>query len=375
MDRGKKARAAQLSVLKKYGVLADFSALEETQLDRLIKAQVSARSAQDMTFAAWCEQLLGPGQRVPIARFDYDVAGQTRMHTLADGSEFAAGLKSLERQHQAALKEAQRQQPQAQTSGALLPEVPMPAEPCAVVRLLRDWYFDTTRPLHRLLWEIKEIEGKLFEQQGAANRDYRAQLIQTVVQALGDLESLGFACEVELRDDSPVGECAPPLVLHRSPPLEAEESSRFEFVVEKIQADVLAGVSEYLALGQSYPAVDKQDRFNCYVKVTVDRRNGLSDDELSHLSCFLYKLFEAMGRSTDRRPRGALREQVILCLLLSGTAPCMPVRLQLPKLHRLQDTSYPGASVHLSDSSAEDPNLSAGKVVEYLLRVLRGDWA
>lgn len=49
----------------------------------------------------------------------------------------------------------------------------------------------------------------------------------------------------------------------------------------------------------------------------------------------------------------------------------MPVRLQWPKLHRLQDSSCPGASVHLSGSSAEDPNLSSGKVVEYLLRVLR----
>ncbi|MEL7937763.1 hypothetical protein [Pseudomonas delhiensis] len=360
-----------MSVLKKYGVLADFSALEDAQLDRLIKAAVSARSAQDMTFATWCEQLLGPGQRVPIARFDKAVAGQTRMHTLADGRELAVGIKSLERQHQAAFKEAQRLQAEAESSRSQLSQVPARAEPCATVRLLRDWYADTTRPLHRLLWEIKEIEGQLFEQQGQVNRDYRTQLIQTVVQALGSLEPLGFASEVELRDDSPSDDRAPPLVLHRSRPLDEGESTSFEFVVEGIQVDVLSGVSEYLVLGQSYPAVDKQDRFNCYVRVAVDRRNGLSDDELSHLSCFLYKLFETMARSTDRRPRGALREQVILCLLLSCTAPCMPVRLQLPELHRLQDTSYSGSATHVSDTATEDPNLSAGKIVEYLLRVLR----
>ena len=86
------------------------------QLDRLIKATVSTRIAQDMTFSNWCKQLLGPDQNVPIARFDYEVAGQTRMRTLADGRELAAGLKSLERQHQAALKEAQRQQAETESS-------------------------------------------------------------------------------------------------------------------------------------------------------------------------------------------------------------------------------------------------------------------
>ncbi len=363
LSRARKVRAAQLSVLKKYGVLADFSALEDSQLDRLIKAPVSARSAQDMTFAAWCEQLLGPGQRVPIARFDHDVAGQTRMHTLSAGSEFAAALKSLERQHQTELK-------QARAACAQFVDAPTPVEPGGVVRCLREWYLDTTRPLHRLLWEIKEIDGKLFEQQGQTNRDYRAQLIQTLVPALGNLDSLGFACEVELRDDSPDDTSAPPLVLHRSLSLETEESSKFEFVVEGIQPDVLAGVSEYFALGQSYPAVAKQARFNCYVRVTVDCGNGLSDDELSHLSCFLYTLFEAMARSTDRRPRGALREQVILCLLLSATAPCMPVRLRLPNLHRLQDTFYSGSLTHIVDTAPDDPNLSAGKIVEYLLQIL-----
>ncbi len=371
MDRARKVRAAQLSVLKKYGVLADFSALEEVQLDRLIKATVSTRIAQDMTFSNWCKQLLGPDQNVPIARFDYEVAGQTRMRTLADGRELAAGLKSLERQHQAALKEAQRQQAETESSQPQFPQAPACTEPGATVWLLRDWYVSTTRPLHRLLWEIKAIEGKLFEHQGQFNRDYRTQLIQTVMQALGSLEPLGFACEVELRDDSPSDNCAPPLVLHRSRPLDEGASTSFEFVVKEIQADVLADVSEYLVLGQLYPAVNKQDRFNCYVRVAVDRRNGLSDDELSHLSCFLYKLFEAMARSSDGRPRGALREQVILGLLLSCTAPCMPVMLQLPELHRLQDTFYSGLSEHVSDTSSEDPNLSAGKIVEYLLRVLR----
>src|SRR5690606_3982358 len=48
-----------------------------------------------------------------------------------------------------------------------------------------------------------------------------------------------------------------------------------------------------------------------------------SEEELFHLGCFLQKLFEAVAKSGDHRPRGSLREKMILCELLYKTAPCM----------------------------------------------------
>ena len=51
MGLEKKAKAAQLSVLSKYGVLADFSALEDAELDRALKGGIPAAAAQDLTFA------------------------------------------------------------------------------------------------------------------------------------------------------------------------------------------------------------------------------------------------------------------------------------------------------------------------------------
>ncbi|WP_199520607.1 hypothetical protein [Pseudomonas lactis] len=100
MGLEKKAKAAQLSVLSKYGVLADFYALEDAELDRALKGGIPAAVAQDLTFATWCDQLLGQGTRVPVARFDGSIAGQTRLTNLAAGHELVKSLKARDRQLQ-----------------------------------------------------------------------------------------------------------------------------------------------------------------------------------------------------------------------------------------------------------------------------------
>lgn len=105
----KKAKAAQLSVLSKYGVLADFSGLEEVQLDRILKGGVSVASAQQMTFASWCDRLLGTGVRVPVARFDEAVAGQTHFSRLVEVQDLARSFKARERQLQAETKAAREE--------------------------------------------------------------------------------------------------------------------------------------------------------------------------------------------------------------------------------------------------------------------------
>lgn len=383
MDLEKKAREAQLSVLSKYGVLADFSTLEEEELDRILKGAVPAGAAQDMTFASWCDQLLGPGKRVPVARFNDPIAGQTRLSNLAVGHDLAKSLKARDKQLQALIKTSQKEIKQLQAELQTLRQAQThtaSAEPVSdIAGALRNWYVDTTTSLHDILWEIKEIEGAIFNHQGKLNRDYRKQLVEIILRALDNLEHLGFHAVVELRDASLRKPVAPTVVLHRNQPLEDEEVEveveveGFAFVVEGIQADVLEAASEYLYLGQALPAVDRHSRFNCHVNVnvSVSRRHALGEDELFHLSCFMYKLFEAMARSGDHRPRGTLREKVILCLLLSCTAPCMPARSQRPELLGLQDTFYKGYGPFASDDQHSAPNVSAGKIVEHLLRILQ----
>lgn len=370
LELKQKVRAAQLSVLSKYGVLADFSALEEAQLDRALRGTIPAGTAQEMTFASWCDQLLGQGTRLPVARFDESVAGQTRISSLAAGSELAKSIKSRERQLQTVIKAAQQELAdlrQLQRHGASTEPKP------DFARALDYWYRETTAPLHRILWEIKEIEGALFDYQGQLNRNFRQQIVEVILNALSALESFGIWTEVVLRDGSLRDPTTPPIVMRHSHPLEDETGGAecFDFVVEGLQADVLEAVNEFLNPGQMLPPISRDARFNCNVSVSVSRRNALSEDELFHLSCFLHKLFEAMARSGDHRPRGTLREKVILCLLLSFTAPCTPTRARLPEMLCLQDTFYSEYGAPTSDGKSTDLNISAGRIVEHLLRVLR----
>ena len=376
MGLEKKAKAAQLSVLSKYGVLADFSALEDAELDRALKGGIPAAAAQDLTFATWCDQLLGQGTRVPVARFDGPIAGQTRLTNLAAGHELVKSLKARDRQLQTSLKAARLEivtlQSELQALRQTRAHVVLVEPVSDIAQQLRDWYNRTTPPLHRILWEIKEIEGAIFEHQGQLNRDYRKQLVEIILNALADLEHLGFFIEVELRDASSREPIAPSVVLHRSQPFDGEEYERegFAFVVDGVQPDVLEAASEFLWPGRALPSVNNQIRFDCHVNVALNQRLAMSEDEMFHLSCFMHKLFEAMARSGDHRPRGTLREKVILCLLLSCTAPCMPARLQRQELPRLQDTFYRGHSPLTAQDLNTDPNASAGKIVEYLFHIL-----
>lgn len=376
MGLERKAKAAQLSVLSKYGVLADFSALDDTELDRALKGGITLAAAQNMTFATWCDQLLGQGKRVPVARFDGPIAGQTRLSNLAAGHELVKSLKARDKQLQTSLRAAQseivRLQSELQVRRQTRAHAAFVEPESEIVQQLRDWYNRTTPPLHRILWEIKEIEGAIFEHQGQLNRDYRKQLVEIILNALADLEHIGFLIDVELRDASSREPLVPSVVLHRSQRLEGEECERegFVFAIDGVQPDVLEAASEFLWPGRTLPSINNQIRFDCHVSVTLNQRLVMGEDEMFHLSCFVHKLFEAMVRSGDHRPRGTLREKVILCLLLSCTAPCMPVRSQRQELPRLQDIFYRGYSPHAAHDLNTDSNASAGKIVEYLFRIL-----
>lgn len=164
MGLEKKVREAQLNVLIKYGVLADFSGVEESVLDRAIKGSVPAGAAQDLTFAAWHDQLLGPIDRVPVARFHEDVAGQTRFSNLTDGDGLAKAVKARDKQAQSSLKAAQAEIAKLQAELATLRQRAALCEDVSVdAGRLRDWYSLVTPDLHRILWDVKEIQGAIFD--------------------------------------------------------------------------------------------------------------------------------------------------------------------------------------------------------------------
>ncbi|MGV8863179.1 MAG: hypothetical protein ACOH2T_18690 [Pseudomonas sp.] len=374
MSLEKKAKAAQLSVLSKYGVLADFSALEDAALDRALKGGVGKAIAQDLTFASWCDQLLGPGERLPVARFDGPVAGQTKLTKLAAGHDLVQSLKTRERQLQTSLKAAQSEIARLRSEVQAFQKTRAGSgviDPISdIAQQLRSWYHRITPPLHRVVWDINEVEGAIFENQGPLNRDYRKQLVEIILNGLADLEYCGFSIDVELRSASSKEPIAPSVVLHRSRSCDSDEYGlgAFEFVVEGVQPDALNTISEPLWQERESQSINENIRYNCHVKVAHHQRLDIDEAEIFHLSCFMHKLFEAMARSSDRRSRGTLREHVILCLLLSCTAPCMPAATGRQDLPQLQDTFYGG---HTPPARRDGgPNASAGKVVEHLFQIL-----
>lgn len=380
MSREKKAKAAQLSVLSKYGVLADFSALLDDHLDRALKAPVAAKAAQEMTFASWCNQMMGQGVRVPVASFPEKTPGKTLISNLAVATDLGKDLKARDRQHQALIKDYQQQIEQLQAELQSLKQrqadvaAPAPVWLDTMPARLGRWYDDTTERLHSMLWEIQEIEGALFDHQGQLNRDYRQRIVEIIGIALPYLDSVGFRVDVQLQEVSDQRPAPEPVVLYQSPAREDDGHGfeRFSFKVDGVQADVIEAAGDYIFPRQTWPTIEKQARFNCHVEVTVSRAHGLDKDDFFHVSCFLHKLFEAMARSGDKRPRGTLREKVILCLLLAKTAPCVTARTQRPEqeLPRLQDTYFRGVIPREENRSRVESDVSAGKIVEHLLHIM-----
>lgn len=371
----KKAKAAQLSVLSRYDVLADFSGEEEAVLDRILKGKVAIGAAQAMTFAGWCDEMLGLGRRVPVARFDDAVTGQTRISTLALGLDLAKSLKARDKLLTAPIKGHQQHIQQLQDQLRVLTHQEAAALESEASGRLRYWYGDATERLQVILWDIKDIEGPIHEYQGHSNRDYRQLLLEIILDALSSLDHLGFFINVKLQDASDKTPVPAPVTLHRGQPLEGDpyDQERFSFEVKDVQADMLDAASARVRPWQALDAIDQQTRFNCRVEVAVSKTPGLGEGELLHLSCYLHKLFETLARSGDSRPRGTLRETVILCLLLAWTAPCMPARnhRQQQQLLGLQDTFYRDIRPKNSDKSRAASDVSAGQIVEHLLRIMR----
>lgn len=366
MGLEKKVRAAEMSVLNRYGVMADLSDLEEEALDQAIKGCVPVRMAQDMTFASWCDQLLGQNIRVPIARFEGPVPGQTRLSNLAVARDLAKSFKARDRQLQAALKGAENQIEQLKAELKALKQGSARAESVEPVSRvsenLRTWYCTTSASLQKILDDIKEIEGPIFGHQGLSNRDYRKQLFEVVLYALNDLECIGFSINAHMHDNSNEAPVSPSLLMHRGQVPDSDEIDVrcFDFVINDIQIDVFGDASKNFLVRQPQPTVDPARRFDCHVQVIASQQLGLNEGELSHLSYFMHKLFESIARSGDFKKRGSLIEKLILCQLLSFTAPCMPG----------------GSKHHLRSIVSEDrsapTDVPAGVVVDHLFQMLRG---
>lgn len=339
-----KTEAAQFAVLKKYGVLADFSELEAADIDRVLRLRVSKADARYLTLAQWCDQLIRPGKRVPVARIEA-VPGQTQLANLAIGAELAAYVKRREQEHTNEVRSGQeklqaleekhaaevranqteitklenelRALKEANAAKARQPEYRDPLG-------LSGWYSRIVGPLHEVLGGIRELEGAISESQGPYNRNYRESLVSIHHGAM--LELQGFGCSVYMRfAGEDLQRKRREVILYRGDSFSTDNEycEKIRFSIKDVPLDVL------LTLSEGYPTCDvtsdfhPQARFDWHVDVHVREDAGWSQEELFHFGCFLRMLSEAVARSGDHRPRAALREKIILCELLHLTAPCV----------------------------------------------------
>jgi hypothetical protein len=380
MDREKQIRAAQLAILARYNLVADCSELDETVLERIIKGLPSLTDEDDLTFASWCDQVIGKGIRLPIARFEYHVAGQTRLSSLTDGYDLAQGILGREKEQQASVRTYRREIKRLEAELAVKSStVESSTTPESIVaddfsRCLRDWYGEASASLRHILWGIKEVDGVFFNHQGLTNRDYRSHLIDVILPTLNRLEGLGFGVKVELHDVSNELLAVKSIIIYESQATTFDEYSResFAFVVEDVQADIL-DIAESCLLDPTRlapTASESRPKLNCQVNVSMGAGHPAGEDEFFHLSCFLQKLFSALAKSSDHVARGILREKVLLCLLLSWTAPCMPARERMEHrwLSEIFDRNLPP---HYTAKPRADSDLSAGQIVDHLFSVMR----
>ncbi|WP_433784716.1 hypothetical protein [Pseudomonas frederiksbergensis] len=379
MNRDEQISAAQLAILTRYNLLADCSDLDEDVLKRIGKGLPNVDDGTDPTFASWCDRVVGKGVRLPIARFDYHIAGQTRLSSLRDGYGLAQGILGLEKEQQTSARNYRKEirRLEADLNGRFLAsQSPAASESVALddfSRSLRDWYGETAHSLRRILWDIKEVEGQFFGHQGPSNKDYRSLLIDTILPKLNRLDGLGFDVKVELHDLPHMQPPAQSIMIYESRVTTIDEYSRkdFTFVVEDVQADILEIAERWPEqTGFAVTSSESKPKLNCHVSVSVEAAHPVDEDEFFHLSCFLQKLFSALAKSGDHVARSILREKVLLCLLLSWTAPCMPAR-ERAEDRRLNETLYGNLTSFNPAHSQTTSDLPAGQIVEHLFSIMQ----
>lgn len=372
MNQKKKAQAAQISVLLEYGVLADFSGATDEVLAQFKTGVTVLNKAEDLTFANWCNQVLGDGVRLPVARFDPAVPGKTRIGRLVDGADFAQGFQELNRAQQQQIRALKKEIRKLETAlhdrspSTLDPDRPYPASPDTLGRELCNWYSTTSQSLRLVLADVKEVEGVFLNPQGHLNRDYRESLVESIMRSLEHLASLDFSVEVRLQAKSRKPPILPPILLfksHRHSDIEGYNKG-FSLVVENVEPDIIEFTRLYSGRHEMPNLDDLDAHLDCEVSVAAHERLPLSEDEIFHLSCFLQKLFSALAKSGNHRPRGNLREQILLCLLLSWTAPCMTARagLEHKALHL--------AAIPHDGDTPPSADLSAAKITDHLFSIL-----
>ncbi|MFV3288996.1 hypothetical protein ACNFBR_09680 [Pseudomonas sp. NY11955] len=309
MDRDALVQQVQLSILKRYDVLLDCNEFDDSTLRKLSKRLPKA-NGEHATFARWCDHVLGD-YRPAVARYEYAVAGQTRIDTLRLGMR--EGLSNRESALTAEVEELKKQINALQAKQSALPPQVQPALDIEQVHWEHAWqYFYAGRRdvLRSLLADVRDIEGHIFDSQGERNRNYREVLDEGIRYMLEGLQRLGFIIDVTLTTAREHGFKPQYFDYHRTPDRDNRFDPLLSFKIREMPTDILVPLPEAVS-----------DKSLCHIALYRGSAERATPEEVEHLGAFLHRMFAALAKSADHVPRAGLREHLLLALMLSWSAP------------------------------------------------------
>lgn len=327
MDRSAQEQWVQLKILKRFDVLVDCSDLSETVLGKLLK-RLPLPIGDNLTFASWCDQVFGSGVR-PLIVYQHDeVSGQTRMTTLTLG--LADQLRRQDRSLKALQKKLDQTLPAQQEP--VITGLPASAPDVETEESWRwrSFYSSGRDGLHRLIGTVEGIERvHIFDYQGATNRTYRIELLKLVKNTLTQLKQMGIGVTATF-PPLQFGAFAVDTKVFYGNPAEARDHLIRSFSVDEMPTDILY-LPEDGCQGASAEETPKNASFMVELHI-LDNAKFSDDAAMQHLSFYLQKIFQALAKSADHVPRGVLREMLLLGVMLSMTAPNVPIERTLSDL-------------------------------------------
>ncbi|MBD8614245.1 hypothetical protein IFT69_10985 [Pseudomonas putida] len=362
MDREELEQWVQFRILKRFDVLVDCSDLETSLLKKLAK-RLPRTTGENLTYAAWCEQVFGLGLRPLVAISHNEVAGQTRLSSLG------LGLASELRRQQRTLQELQSRLDKGSEEPSAPPEAasaPLPAIETSESWGWRNFYSGGWRGLRRLLGKVENVgHGHIFDYQGATNRDYRGELIELVRSTLAEAAQVGFGVNATFLAEKIEDFAVADRIFYGSPG-EAPRYSLGNFVVDKMPTDILHLTDSF---HQQASEDVRDEKASLSVEVyELGTTAPLDDAAVQHLILYLQKLFQALAKSADSVPRGVLREKILLGLMLSISAPNCSLEPSLADLNWPAWRSPYDDELNMSDEQKFD--LDPGKIVDMFIAKL-----
>ncbi|MEE4741436.1 hypothetical protein V2K88_07145 [Pseudomonas alliivorans] len=362
MDREELEQWVQFRILKRFDVLVDCSYLETTLLKKLAK-RLPRTTGENLTYAAWCEQVFGPGLRPLVAINHNEVAGQTRLGSLG------LGLASELRRQQRSLKELQSRLDQSLEERPAAPgaaPTPLPGIETEQSWGWRNFYSAGWRGLRRLLGKVENVgPGHIFDYQGATNRDYRIELIKLVRATLANAAQVGLGVNAAFQAEK-IKDAAISAGVFYGNSVEEPTYSVGSFVVNEMPTDILDLTD---ALRHHAPEEVRDEKASLFVEIfELGAAAPLEESAVQHFIHYLQKLFQALAKSADHVPRGALREKILLGLMLSVSAPNCSLELALADLHWRGWRSHDDNDWNVSGEQKSD--LDPGRIVDMFIAKL-----